>query len=490
MFRTITFGVIKLIFVGIVSVFLLGLTAANLVYSNVFGEACGYIHPTIFQIEVTMIRANGTSISSTETSIPFHVDDTYINPEAEPMFASIQPESGEEVIGELDTYLRVYDGNGNLVAENDDFISRDSAIESLDVSAFTQPIYIEVATYLDQYRGQYILDVTSADGEAFPPVAFDAEPRTDLQAIDTIAVDEALIGTIDADLRMLFELQGESATGLINVRLFGDQTVPITATETERAVDTRNPPGLNPDVNTEDEWASCLQYYGYFDNDQFSITQNGVARYITFSNGDAMLKLIDDNFNAALNAADLEAERQGITLPDAPVDALDFAEKANEAGILGGVLTSISPITKEYVSSCEATVQGNGIQITNASLGVDDCIIDGVISLSLTGRMLFYVIIPLIVILVPVIAVLGLTYNKDRLLWGLLLVMVVIYSTTTSLLFITLEQVSGIAALQEFGTGIFGGIVTGAALGFIGMVVEIFSGKENEPEDKNGNDPA
>jgi C-terminal processing protease CtpA/Prc len=67
--------------------------------------------------------------------------------------------------GELDPYLRVYDGDGELIAENDDIVlgeDLNSQIESLTVSA-GETIIVEVATYADAGAGTYVLSVTEAN---------------------------------------------------------------------------------------------------------------------------------------------------------------------------------------------------------------------------------------------------------------------------------------------------------------------------------------
>ena len=59
--------------------------------------------------------------------------------------------------GDLDTYLRVYDENGNLVAENDDANgSLDSAL-TMDVDAGVY--YISAGSYADSESGFYSVDV-------------------------------------------------------------------------------------------------------------------------------------------------------------------------------------------------------------------------------------------------------------------------------------------------------------------------------------------
>lgn len=486
-------GLAKLIGVVIFSIALLILIATNLLFSNVIGETCGVIHPTIFQIEVSMQRENGTSIASTETSIPAANGDNYINPQTVELYPDVIVQQGDEIEtgNPLDTYLRVYAADGTLIAENDDFSGLDAGIQGLDVTAYTGPLFIEVATFSDAGRGVFRLDIFEGttgvlDPDVFSPVV----PQGDVAGSVEIGGDPTT-ALITQGERLLYEVTGQSQTGLIDISLFGLETTSAEAALTSRrreqsesAVDQQDPPFLNTNINTEDEWNSCLQYYGYVSGDDFTVTQNGIARYIAFSDGDALQRLVSNDSvdntisSRAVNAADAASNARGVDLVDIDNGVQAFTDSAREVGVLGDVIVGISPITKQFVSDCAAEIKANGIQVTAPGLEDASCNINGEITLSVTGRMIFYVFLPLIVILLPVLTVLGLTRNRDRLFWSWLLILVVIHSTTTSLLFINLAQVSGIDALQDFGTNIFVGIVTAAALGFVGIVVENFAGRE------------
>ena len=66
----------------------------------------------------------------------------------------------------LDTYLRVYDAEESLLAENDDIVLGEvinSAIEALAVAS-GEPIIVEVGTYADSSGGTYTLSVLDASG--------------------------------------------------------------------------------------------------------------------------------------------------------------------------------------------------------------------------------------------------------------------------------------------------------------------------------------
>lgn len=67
--------------------------------------------------------------------------------------------------GTIDPYLRVYNAQGELIAENDDSpnaTNYDSQISGLAVAA-GEMIYIEVGTYADDYEGEYTLSVVAAE---------------------------------------------------------------------------------------------------------------------------------------------------------------------------------------------------------------------------------------------------------------------------------------------------------------------------------------
>lgn len=66
--------------------------------------------------------------------------------------------------GALDTYLRVYDAEGTLIAESDDIelgVQINSLVEGLQVAA-GEGIIIEAGTYGDGSEGEYTLSVAAA----------------------------------------------------------------------------------------------------------------------------------------------------------------------------------------------------------------------------------------------------------------------------------------------------------------------------------------
>src|SRR5690606_31031373 len=114
------------------------LTSINLVFSNTFGETCGYIHPLIFEIQASVIDDNGFMASSTR-SVP-NINDE----EAQRLIE--QDLMSSTLFGALDTFLRVYNEDGTVLLDsNDDF--EDSLTSELpEFSVETdQTIIIEVA---------------------------------------------------------------------------------------------------------------------------------------------------------------------------------------------------------------------------------------------------------------------------------------------------------------------------------------------------------
>ena len=69
-----------------------------------------------------------------------------------------------DVDGALDSYLRIYDADGNLIAENDDIelgVQINSVVEGLQLAA-GDTILIEVGTYDDAASGSFTLTVETA----------------------------------------------------------------------------------------------------------------------------------------------------------------------------------------------------------------------------------------------------------------------------------------------------------------------------------------
>jgi hypothetical protein len=123
----------------VVFTIMLGLTAMNLTFSNTLGETCGLIHPYIFQTRVSVIEPDTGRDWSSIASLP----------------------TSESL---LDSYLRIYDANGNLLEQNDDYENRNAGI--IDFRVYKpQTIIVEAATFNDASRGNYKLELqdTPAD---------------------------------------------------------------------------------------------------------------------------------------------------------------------------------------------------------------------------------------------------------------------------------------------------------------------------------------
>lgn len=104
--------------------------------------------------------------------------------------------------GTLDTYLRVYDADENLLAENDDIelgVQINSVIEGLQVAAGT-PVIIEVGTYGDGSAGSFTLTVLDASGLSADegPVPTPVPEMTEAAEAGGDATPEAEPTTVDA----------------------------------------------------------------------------------------------------------------------------------------------------------------------------------------------------------------------------------------------------------------------------------------------------
>ncbi len=118
--------------------------------------------------------------------------------------------------GALDTYLRVYDANGNLIAENDD--ADDTLNSALDVTLEAGTYYISAGSYADSETGDYSVSVQATTlGDPDP----DTPPFDDAQQVDLVdnrarvngrlrnAGDDAIYSfTADADGEMILTARG------------------------------------------------------------------------------------------------------------------------------------------------------------------------------------------------------------------------------------------------------------------------------------------
>lgn len=93
--------------------------------------------------------------------------------------------------------------------------------------------------------------------------------------------------------------------------------------------------------------------------------------------------------------------------------------------------------------------------------------------LSDIGTLMLYLFVPGLVVLLPIITVF-LIRSDTGLWWIVMLSLVAAYVLTSALLYISLADVSGISALTDFGTGIFGAVTTGTAIAFMSKGLENF----------------
>ena len=137
---------------------------------------------------------------------------------------SVEVGSGELSIeldgydGDVDTYLRVYDAQGNLIAEDDDSGTWLNGQLDLDVQAGTY--FISAGTYADSESGSYTVNVqaTPSVGDVDP-----ADPFADAVAIE---LNRRLIGresgSLNAGESTMYQVTAE-ATGIMAFRTFGSE---------------------------------------------------------------------------------------------------------------------------------------------------------------------------------------------------------------------------------------------------------------------------
>jgi|GEM_PF-5536108 len=377
------FQVFKVFWTIIFFVIALSMTGVNLFFSNMFGETCGYIHPYIFDIEVSVIDEDGLMIA-TKDSIPTANDeDVLLYQDAGWMSTATG--------ATLDTYLRIYDASGETLLEyNDDTGSGyNSEVSSFSV-ADNQQIIIEVGTYADSYSG--VFELTVRDNGATSDIT--AGDYFDEEFFDTPVDGGALGSSMLAD--------GVTVEGEIYEFERVRYTVDIQAGR-EYVISVDGTEGFIDDSLAAHNWAGCLQYYGFVNNDGFTINSNGYFWFVPFG----------------------------------------IASKAEENCQVGD-----DALFREFLEQC-----------VNAS-----------VSVSPTGRLIFFVLLSILVVGLPILIVDALEGQRET-IWYLFLLLVAVQATTTAMLFLHLGSVSGIEALAEFGYGIFGGITTGSALAFIDKLV-------------------
>lgn len=379
---------------------LLCLTGVNLLFSNMFGETCGYIHPLIFEAEVSIIEDTGAMIVAPISRFPAENDERLLLL-AE---ASTVTDETEDII--LDTVLRVYDSDGVLLDFNDDFEDLSSELPTFGLPT-AQEIIIEVGTYADSSEGVFTLEVfPNVDAEEYLWFEFEALPYDGevLLADTTLSgVGDSVSNTIFPNQRIRYPMWVE-AEQVYTIRLNGTQGI---SQEDSRTSDVsvqserRTSFFLDSSSNVANRWSSCLQYYGFVSDTGYNINDNGLTWFISGTEAeDKLLEVCTSNISAET--------------------------------------------IREFLAEC---VQSS-------------------ISVSTTGRLIFFVLLAILVVSLPIF-ILDVLEGQREIIWYLFLFLVVVYATTTAMLFLHLGDISGIEALSEFGFGIFGGITTGAALVFI-----------------------
>jgi len=374
-------------------------TSVNLFFSNIFGETCGYIHPFIFEVQVTVIDDSGR-MASNSRAIP-----AVNNDEVQALMDDGLLTSA--FLSALDTFLRVYDANmTTMLAFNDDSNGLTSELSAFSVDS-NQTVVIELATFGNDSEGRYSLFVQDT-GEADTISASNND-------MDVFVGELTNAGILDsADLLSGVLVEGE---------IHKDERVQYTvALEAGRSylIDLNGTEGFEKPERIATDWSACLQYYGLFSDSGFSINANGSFWF----------------------------------LPDSLADSVEEA--------------------------CEA--------LSTVREKLDQCVQSSV-RVSATGRIIFFVLLAILVVALPIFIVDTLEGQRET-VWYLFLLLVAIQATTTAMLFLHLGTVSGIEALSEFGYGIFGGITTGSALVFIdklahraGDSTSMVSPPDNESQD-------
>ncbi len=311
---------------------------------------------------------------------------------------------------ELDTYLRVYDSSGEiLLAENDDGDGVASYIANFGVDE-TQTVIIEVGTFFDALAGDFLLDVIPVNRD-YTSDNFQADDITAIDIVDTgLQLDndgDSVEASIEIEQRIRYTLRAQGGQAY-EIFVFGVNAF------------------TNEDVDSlqSSRLPNFARLYKLSRDPNASNEWPSCLQYFGFV-GDSGYVINLNGFIWFLAGTEAEGKL---------VDTCDTSEETS---------------TREFLEQC--------VQAT--------------IRLSSTGRMIFFVLLAIIVVSLPIFIVDSLEGQRES-VWYMFLMLVVVQATTTAMLFLHLGQVSGIGALEEFGYGIFGGITTGAALVFIDKVAE------------------
>ena len=475
--------------------FMLLLSFGNLVFTNALGETCGIAHPYIFQVDVSSIdMQTGTKAPALINTIPT-----------------------SSLNENFDTYLRVYDDSGTLVDSNDDFAGAlTSRIENFPIQDY-DTIVIEVATFADAGTGEYLLSVEPIHSRRDTPsfsMTIDGEEYTQPQMFE----GELEVGD--------WHEYAFSANQPVNIGLIG-----LEADNEDILLDTF--------LTIYDDEGEFVESHDNFDSvdvssgiyefpaQDFSTVNIEVATFDDSLAGTYYLIITpvqQDPFDLIippdpdLNYRDselegtsaqgkiIEMERVRYTVASRDIDA-DFIEirlvSAEETTNFGSEYLFLrrDPSAPVQWSSCvdhygyvddkSFTLNRRGLdrfgQGISCNPNEEGCRIDARITLNFFGQMMFYLILPGLVIILPFIGILAIRDAGGAGIWFMILVFVAIHVLTSSLLYVHLATVSGIEALANFAYGILAGAATGSAIAFMDKVLDKFKDAhaENPPPSNN-----
>ncbi|MEO1164119.1 MAG: hypothetical protein AAFV98_10075 [Chloroflexota bacterium] len=264
------FRAFSTIWMVIFATVLLSLTTFNVVFSNILGETCGFIHPFIFEVQASFVDDEGLALTNVG-AIPVSG-----NSDVQMMIEDGSLQSA--VANELDTTLRIYDESGTVLLAINDDRDRGGSLTSL-VNGFSvetdQTIIIEVATFVDGIEGRYELLVETT-GDADTVTAGEDVPEIYEGAIitgGTLSVGSTFEGEIRRDERVQYRLP-------VNAGVF-------------YRIDLDGVEGFVDVERTASTWSACLQYYGFVSDGGFVINRNGFNWFLTGTVANEALEACD-----------------------------------------------------------------------------------------------------------------------------------------------------------------------------------------------------
>ena len=482
----------------ILVIFLMGvLSVVNLVYTNALGETCGIVHPYIFQIDVSSIDVQtGTKANAYENTIPT---------------------SGANQ--SFDTYLRIYDEDGTLVDSNDDFgEALTSRIENFAIGRYGTVI-IEVATYADEGSGQYELTlktVESSDTDEGFSITIDGETFSSTQVIQ---------GELAEGERIEYQVSAEQPVTLVVYGIFDNE---YQLDSYIRVYDEAgNLIAENDDFSDEyvaaaiealplDDYGTVTVEVATYDDSYLGVYNFVVAMpeegvepqfdWAAFEIGETEVAVNtrDEVLDGISVIDEIEVgERVRYTISSNDVDASFVEIRLDGAGAITNfeseyLFQSDNPSAPlqwtscvdhyGYVDGTSFTLNQRGLQRfgqgTFCNPNEEGCTIVSHVSLNFFGQMIFYLILPGLVILLPFIAIFAIRDEGGSLVWIMMLMFVATHVLTSSLLYVHLATASGIEALANFAYGILAGAATGSAIAFMDKVLDKFKDEHKEAQER------